>query len=69
MSDIDSVEILGGGVRVPRVKEELHKIFGDMEVRETCERDLRERATLYIWEYNMQCSENMYTPEKRSSSP
>ena len=48
MSDIDGVEILGGGVRVPRVKEELHKIFGDMEVRETRERE-RERESCAIY--------------------
>ena len=34
---------------MPRVKEELHKIFGDMEVRETCERDLRERESYAIY--------------------
>ena len=32
VDDIDGIEILGGGVRVPRVKEELTKFFGEKEL-------------------------------------
>jgi hypoxia up-regulated 1 len=32
VADINSIELIGGGIRVPRVKEKLSELFGDMEL-------------------------------------